>query len=135
MAITYKSVSGFAFSNQVEFVPFIFTPSATQSIVAGTGITSAMINANSLIRIQGSGGAVTVTATPAVAAGIDGRIVILHGDSDANTVQLDDDLTPPGGSTLKLNGGANVVLGKGDILALVYDAGDSKWYELFRSNN
>lgn len=111
----------------------VFTPSTTQNIVAATGLTSAMIN-NKIIRVQGNAGAVTVSATPSIAAGQDGQIIIIQGDSDINTVTLDDEATTPG-STLELAGGVSAVLGKGDILILTYDSGDTKWYEICRSNN
>lgn len=111
----------------------VFTPSSTQSIVAANGITAAMI-VYGIVRIQGSGGAVTVSATPSVAAGSDGQIIILQGDSDANTVTLNDEATTAG-SKLQLNAGANCTLGKGDILMLTYDSGDGYWYEICRSNN
>lgn len=111
----------------------VYTPSTTQAIVGATGLTAAMI-ANKITRIQGSGGAVTVSATPSIVAGQDGQVLILQGDSDANTVTLNDEASTAG-STLELAGGVAAVLGKGDILVLTYDLGDSKWYEISRSNN
>lgn len=109
-----------------------FVPSTTQDIVAGTGLTAAMID-RAIVRVQGSGGAVVVSATPSIAAGSDGQILIIQGDS-ADTVTLNDEATTAG-STLELDGDAAAVLGKGDILVLTYDAGDSKWYEISRSAN
>lgn len=87
-----------------------------------------------IVRISGSGGAVTVSATPSIAVGADGQILILQGDDDTNTVTLNDEATTPG-SKLQLNAGSNCTLGKGDILMLTYDAGDAYWYEICRSNN
>lgn len=101
-------------------------PSATTSIVAATGITVS----NKVMRIQGSGGAVTITALPSINANftVDGFELVLQGDSDTNTVTLQDEsqLT---GSKLKLQDTLNQTLGKGDILKLMYDAGDGYWYQ------
>jgi len=110
----------------------VLSPTATQNIVAATGLTAAMI-ANKITRIQGDAGAVTVSATPSIVAGTDGQIIILQGDSDTNTVTLNDEATTPG-STLELTADQNMSLSKGYILVLVYDAGDAKWYEITRSN-
>jgi len=109
------------------------TPSATQTIVAGTGITTAMLDANAIIRIDGTGG-VTITATPNIADGIDGQIVTFQGTDDVNTVTFQS-VSSLANSGLWLAGGANFTLGQGDILQLTYDAGDDLWYEITRSNN
>lgn len=117
---------------QVFFFASQFSASLTQSITAAGGITYT----NRIMRVQGSGGAVTVTATPsvAVAAITDGKELIIQGDSDTNTVLLQDESALPN-SGLALAGGANITLGKGDTLYLTYDEGDSKYYEVSRSNN
>lgn len=105
---------------------------SVQSIVAGTGISAAMIAP--IIRVQGDGGAVTISATPNIVAGEDSQIIIIQGYNDTNTVTFQDEGTLPS-SALKLNGAANCVLGLGDILVLLYDGGDNKYYEITRSNN
>lgn len=107
-----------------------YTPSTTQNIVAGTGITVT----NALMRVQGSGGAVTVTATPNVADGVDGECVIIQGDSDTNTLTLQDE-SQLANSGLQLAGGLDFVLGVGDMLEICYDLGDDNYYEVSRSNN
>ncbi len=106
------------------------TPSTTQNITAGGGITTT----NCIMRVQGSGGAVTITATPNIADGSDGEMAIIHGDNDTNTLTLQDE-SNLSGSGLELSGGNNFVLGKGDIIHLTYDLGDDKWYEISRSDN
>jgi hypothetical protein len=108
------------------------TPTATQNITAGIGITSAMFSA--ITRVQGNGAPVIVTATPNVAAGSDGQIMIIQGDSDTNTLTLQDESSLVS-SGLLLTQGNNMTLGKGCILQLIYDAGDGKWYEISRSDN
>lgn len=106
----------------------VHTPSSTQAITAAGGITAAMLGYG-ITRIQGSGGAVDITANPQIADGADGQIIRLQGDSDTNTVKFDD------GTGLQLAGAASCTLGKGDILCLTYDAGDDIWYEISRSDN
>ena len=103
----------------------IFTPLVTKDITAIGGITAAKI----LIRVQGSGGAVDITANPQITDGIDGQIILLQGDSDTNTVKFDD------GTGLQLAGAVSFTMGKGDILQLVYDSGDDLWIEITRSDN
>lgn len=107
-----------------------FAATETQDITAAAGITYA----KRIMRVQGSGGSVTVTATPSVKASVDGRELIIQGDSDTNTLILQDE-SALANSGLALAGGANITLGKGDMLYLAYDEGDSKWYEISRSNN
>ena len=86
------------------------------------------------MRIQGSGGAVTVTATPNIADGIDGQILILQGISDTNLLTLQD-AGNLANSGLQLSGGIDFTLGQGDTINLIYDAGDDTWYEVSRSDN
>jgi hypothetical protein len=113
------------FSAQAEF-----GASDTKNITAAGGITYT----KRITRVQGSGGAITVTATPSVKPISDGKEIIIQGDSDANTVTLKDE-SGLANSGLALAGGANVTLGKGDTLHLLYDEGDGKYYEISRSNN
>lgn len=115
---------------QIFFFASQFSASLTQNITATGGI----IYTNRIMRVQGSGGAVTVTKTPSIGAITDGQELIIQGDSDTNTVLLQDESALPN-SGLALAGGANITLGKGDTLYLMYDEGDSKYYEVSRSNN
>lgn len=107
----------------------IYTPSATLDIVAATGLTAATHLIYTNVRIAGSGGAVNITANPQIAAGRDGQEITIQGDSDTNTVTFDD------ATGLALADAASFVMGKGDILRLTYDSGDTLWYEISRSNN
>lgn len=84
------------------------------NIVAGTGITVQAGYLRQTIFIQGSGGAVDVTANPQISAGDTvGQEIKLIGRSDTNTVTLDD------GNGLKLNGTS--VLGADDTMSLTWD--------------
>jgi len=106
----------------------IYSPSSVNSVAAGSGVTSAMLN-KKIIRVQGSGGAVTVSANPAIAYGADGQVIVLEGRSNSNTVTFNSS------SGLSLSSGMSFTLGLGDTLQLMYDALDSTWYELSRSDN
>jgi len=99
------------------------TPSATQNITAGGGITGT----NCVMRVQGSGGAVTITATPSIVDGSDGETIKIQGDSDTNTLTIQGE-AQLAGSGFNCNGGLDVVLGKGDIIEIEYDLGDDAWY-------
>ena len=107
-------------------------PDGIQSIVAGTGIAASVLKG--FIKVQGSGGAVTVTATPSIAAGEAGQLLILVGASDTNTLTLQDE-SSLASSGLQLAGGANVTLGLYDTLFLVYSNAGNKWCEISRSAN
>lgn len=107
-----------------------FGASGTQSITAAGGVTYI----KRITRVVGSGGSVTVTATPSIAAIEDGKEIIIQGTHDTNTVVLQDE-SGLANSGLALAGGANFTLGKGDTLHLTYSAVDSKYYEIARSNN
>jgi hypothetical protein len=103
-----------------------FTPSSTTNITAGGGVTVA----NGIMRIQGSGGAIDITVNPQIVAGTaDGQLVVIKGQSDANTVKFDD------GTGLQLSSGVSFTVGQGDILVLMYDTADGLWIELRRSDN
>lgn len=101
-------------------------PSATASIVAATGITVT----NRIMRVQGSGGPVTITATPHISDKftVDGFELILEGRDDTNLVTLQDEVNLPG-SGLHLEDTLDKTLGKGDILRLIYNATDRCWYQ------
>lgn len=96
----------------------------TGNVVAGTGITSAMLNDYMLY--TGSS-AIDISANPQVAAGYDGQKITIVGSSDTNTLTLDD------GTGLILSG--QCVLGVGDAITLVYNKTFSYWVEITRSNN
>lgn len=101
-----------------------YTPSAVTNITAGGGITVT----RALMRVQGDGGAVNITANPQIADGTDGQMVMLKGESDTNGLTLDD------GTGLSLTSGASFTLGDRDTITLIYDAIDDIWIEMSRSN-
>lgn len=94
-----------------------------QSITAAGGIAFTGGQSRALWFIQGSGGAVTVTASPQVAAATTiGQELVLEGTSDTNTVTLND------GTGLSLNGSATLY--NHSSLYLVWDG--TVWAETGR---
>lgn len=93
------------------------------AVTAGGGVTFSGSNYDNVAFIQGSGGAVTVTANPQIAAGSSvGQKLLLIGRSATNTVTIAD------GTGLSLNGTA--VLGLDSIIGLIWDG--TNWAESFR---
>jgi hypothetical protein len=119
--------STFDYSNSK--VNTVYTPSSDLSLQAADAITPS----NTIMRVVGNGGAVTLTSTPNIVDAVDGMIVIVQGTSDVNTVTLQDEGVL-GGSGLDL-GGANITLGNRDVLKLMYDSGEDVWIRMYHTNN
>lgn len=93
-----------------------------EQITAGGGISPAG-DPIEMIFVEGSGGAVNITANPQIAAGSTvGQELNLIGTSASNTVALEN------GDGLKLNGG--IVLNNETIINLLWDG--SLWIEMSR---
>lgn len=108
-------------------VGWVYNPSGDQSL-ANDGAVAC--GSNAIARVVGNGGAVTLSAAPSVSDGsADGQYCIIQGTHDTNTVTINDN------TNVQLAGGAAVALGKGDTLTLIWDSGDSDWYETSRSDN
>ncbi len=121
------SVGGFVVTDGV----FVQTPSSDQALLAGTTLTVT----DALMRVAGSGGAVTITAVPSVSnPTADGSRVLIVGTDDTNTVTFQDE-SDLSGSDLELSNNQSFTLGKGDSLELTWDAGDDAYYEISRSDN
>jgi len=126
-------------SAQATGLEWIPAPSASPSlygsrgtprdVVAGTGITSGASHMSTtavsqVVFIQGSGGAVNISANPQIEAHtVVGSRMVLIGRSDTNTVTLET------GNGLDLNGDA--VMGASHVLELVWDG--SNWLEMNRN--
>lgn len=92
------------------------------NVTAGTAITPTAAVPLQTRFIQGSGGAVTVTANPQIAAGtVTGQVLVLQGGSDTNT------LTYADGTGLSLQGPITLV--KDSSITLVWENTDSIWIE------
>lgn len=99
------------------------TRASPTAIVAGTGIVFAGINYSNYHFIQGSGGAVNISANPQITAGTNvGQRLTLIGRDNTNTVTIED------GDGLSLNGSA--VLAADSAIDLVWDS--VNWVELAR---
>lgn len=107
---------------------------STYEIEAGVGITAAMIANNTVIKVKGSGGAVTVTASPSIADGYDGQVIYLIGDDETNTVKLQD-ASNLAYSGLNLYDGEDFTIDKAYLLGLYYSKADKCWYETTRATN
>lgn len=103
-------------------------------IEAGVGITEAMIASNSVILVKGSGGAVTISATPSIADGYDRQVLYIIGNDETNTVKLQD-ASNLAYSGMNLKDGEDFTLDKAYLIGLYYSADDKCWYELTRSTN
>lgn len=96
------------------------TPSA---ITAGGGIAFGGAAYSNIWFIQGSGGAVTVSANPQISAGTNvGQSLVLVGESSMNTVTIQD------GTGLSLNG--TWVAGQNSVISLLWDG--TNWVETSR---
>lgn len=113
---------------------FNYSVSSTISMTVA-GLTPVQISGYDIVKVQGDGGAVTVTGTPNIAAATsNGKLLILLGMDDTNTVTFQDGSTLDG-SGLTLSYGQNMTLGKGDTLHLIYETALDNWIEVSRSNN
>ncbi|MCE2928930.1 MAG: hypothetical protein LW817_04790, partial [Candidatus Caenarcaniphilales bacterium] len=104
-----------------------FSPSAVVSISSGSGVNAI---ANTILRVQGNGGPVTISANPQITTTSinDGQILIIKGTSDTNTVTITN------GSGVSLSDGLAFTLGQRDTITLYYDAVDNLWTEINRSD-
>lgn len=101
-----------------------YAPRSTGTVTASIGITSTML---SRMIYFDTAAAIDITADPQIVNGISGQIITIIGSSDTNTLTLDD------GAGLRLS--AQMILGIGDTITLLYDATIGDWVELCRSNN
>jgi len=109
-----------------------FAASSIQNIEAATGITDAMIEASTIIRVQGNAGDVVVTATPSIPIGADGQMVIIEGSNSAATVTLRSEANLVG-TRLNLAHGVDYELEAGDTITLIYNSTTNMWNEISRS--
>lgn len=87
-----------------------------------------------MVHVVGDGTAVTLTSTPNIPPGANGQMLIIIGNSVANTVTLQDE-THLVGSGLALNINSNRTIGDRDVLTLIYSTRNSAWQEVSFSEN
>lgn len=96
---------------------------ATSSVLAAA---ATLTPANVVHKVSGSGGAVTLSGTTAIANGsVNGQVLILQGDHATNTVTIQN------GANVQLRG--EIVLGLYDFLCLRWDTTIGDWIEMSRS--
>lgn len=106
----------------------VVAPGAVRNIVAGTGLTTI----RRMVTVQGSGGPVTVTATPSInGSPTHGELMTVMGWSSTNTVTFQDN-SVLAGSLLELAGGINATLGEFQSITFVYNQTKNKWIEIGR---
>lgn len=100
-----------------------------QAIVAGTGVAYVATGGmDQTWFVQGSGGPVTISANPAIAAGtVVGQRLKLIGRSDTNTVTIG------GGVALGVSQNGDMVLG--DDCSIIYEWDGTYWQEESRRDN
>ncbi|XOU94231.1 MAG: beta strand repeat-containing protein [Candidatus Kerfeldbacteria bacterium] len=104
---------------------FALTPSTDQTREA----TSTITIDNGIVRVVSDGGGIVLGSTAIEDGAADGQIVIIQGTHDTNTVQI------PNAANTALVGDAAITLGKGDNIQLMWDSGDSLWYEISRADH
>ena len=104
----------------------VYVPSSDEALAADAAFDCD----EGLNRIAGSGGAVTLSASPSINDGDhDGQMCYVQGTDDTNTVTINDN------TNAQLAGGTAFTAGKGDTIVLIWDSGDGDWYEISRSDN
>ena len=106
-----------------------FVTYANENITNGGNISVSLTTGFQYRRITGNGGAVSTSTTPlGSSAATDGVIVVLVGQSDTNTVTINNSDTAKG---FILNG--SMVLGQYNTLTMQYDSVADRWIERGRS--
>jgi hypothetical protein len=102
------------------------------NITPGTSITltdGATLTSNGTFQPLTSASAVTTSATTSIADGArDGDLLILINDNASDVINVD-------GTGANVECKANVALGAGDTLALIWNDGKSNWYCLSNYDN
>lgn len=110
---------------------FFSASTPIQSLLAATTIAPDACK----VSVVGNGGARVLIGTPTIAPtpSFDGQHLFVFGTDDTNTITLQDEAGLPGS---KLNlGAATRVLGKGDIIHLLWDLNEAAWFEVSYSDN
>jgi hypothetical protein len=94
------------------------------TITAEVGITREMLYP---FMVYTGSSAVDITANPQIEASSDGEMITIKGNSNTNSLTLDDT------DGLRLTG--QMVLGHHDSITLIYSAYSGVWFEVSRSNN
>ena len=101
---------------------------SSNAITAGTGITAAMCVVT-VVKVNGNGAPVTITANPSIAAGTDNQVIVIEGTDNTNTVTINN------GNGVSLDNTVSFTIKKRGTLMLKYNATESVWEEISRSAN
>ncbi len=108
------------------YKPIAYLPSADQSVADDAAVTCT----DTITRVVGADVDAVLDTEPAINDGTeDGQYCILQGTADGNLVTVHDAVNT------QLNGGGAFSLGIGDTLVVIWDAGESLWIEVSRSDN
>jgi hypothetical protein len=91
-------------------------------ITAGGGITPDYNHP--YMRVTGSNSAVTITANPRIASGVEGRVLTLFC--------TDSNITLSNGNGVSLMGSRNLVLQSGSVAVFMYNTANNAWNETSR---
>ena len=106
------------------------TSSSPISITASGGISFSGTNPSNVIYVKGSGGSVTITATPSIQAGnVDGQRLTVRFTSTSNAVTIHDKSTLSGSGT---NQNGDIVGVQDRAIVYMWDATALEWFELSR---
>lgn len=116
------------FANAFGFLFGADSPGMKFSVATSTLAAAATLTPTATLhRVQGTPGAVTLSAATPIAAGaFNGQLLLLTGAHAANTVTIQT------GGNVDLNG--DITLGLGQSVMLVWNSTRSAWEELNRSN-
>lgn len=104
---------------------------AVDTVVAANGAQLAMDETSArqhLIKVSGNGGPVTLSNTPFLGAVDDGRIIMVMGLSDTNTVRINH-ADVAGGCIMQ----GDIILRRFDIIYFIRDAANGRFIEVSRS--
>lgn len=106
------------------------TMNASATVTSGGSISVSTTKRVQYFRVSGASGAQSLSTTPFGSSGgwIDGTIVRLVGESDTNTISLDNNDSDYGAI---LNG--DCTLAKYNMLTLIWDSSFNRWLEVGRN--
>jgi len=93
-------------------------------ITAAGGITPSY--SHPYMRVTGSNSAITITANPSIAAGVEGRFLTLFC--------TDSNITINNGSGVSLIGSNSIVMQSGSVIVFMYNTANNVWNETSRIN-
>ncbi len=109
-------------------------PLATaKTAITGIQVTTNVVASSSYETVVSTGGVVTLTSTPNIAAGVSGQWLVISSTATGMGVTFQDEGTLTG-SKLQL-GAASRAITQYKTLTLIYDAADGFWREISYGSN